>query len=454
MTILKTPFTGGIVLLGFGSIGQGLAPALVSKLNICRTQISVYAKDDYGSDIAKVLGFDFKLQTITKDNFEVVLGSVLKRGDILLNLAVEVSTCDLICLCQKLGAHYIDTSIEPWPGGYDAGTRDVVETTNYWLREQALKLAGKGKPTAVIAHGANPGLISHLMKEALLAFADNKDLDVSGFSWPHLGRALGVEVIQVAERDTQKDDSHLEVGEFANTWSIHGFLSEVNQPAEFGWGSHEAALPIGAQLHDFGCLSSAYWPRLNRAPPTVQTWGPSGHAREAYLITHNESISIAEHMSLVFQGRVIYRPTVYYAYVPCEKARQSLTQWEISGRSPPTKHSLISYRSIRSGQDELGVLLCTQAGSFWYGSTLDINEAHQLLPFNSATSLQVVAGILGAIVWMIENPNEGVVEAEQMDHVRVMDVARPLLGKVQGTHTNWRPNHSGSLRFEEFLKGF
>ena len=455
MHILKTPFTGRIVFVGFGSIGQGLAPALKDKLNICHTQISVYSKDDIGSEIAQVLGFDFKLQAITQDNYESVLGAVLNSGDILLNLAVEVSTYDLICLCQKIGAHYLDTSIEPWAGGYDTKKRDVVETTNYWLREQVLELAGNGKPTAVIAHGANPGLISHLLKEALLEFAEIKELDVSGFTWAHICEALGIYVIQVAERDTQFDDSPLEAGEFANTWSIPGFLSEVSQPAEFGFGTHEVALPLGAQLHNFGCKASAYWPHLD-AVPKVHTWTPSGGACEAYLITHNESISIAKHLSLWLReyDRVVYRPTVYYAYVPCSKARESLISWEASGRAPPTKHSLLSFRSIRSGYDELGVLLCADTGSFWYGSTLHTEEVPRLLPFNSATSLQVVAGILGAIVWMLENPNEGVVEAEQMDHVRVMEVARPLLGSVQGTQTSWRPSRSGNLLFEDFLKGF
>ena len=45
--------------------------------------------------------------------------------------------------------------------------------SNYALRETMLKLVPKyrGGPTAVIAHGANPGLVSHFVKQALVNLA-------------------------------------------------------------------------------------------------------------------------------------------------------------------------------------------------------------------------------------------------------------------------------------------
>ena len=63
-------------------------------------------------------------------------------------------------------------------------------------------------------------------------------------------------------------------GEFVNTWSVDGFISEGCQPAELGWGSHEKALPHDGAHHTFGTNAAIY---LNRpgAGTKVRTWTPT-----------------------------------------------------------------------------------------------------------------------------------------------------------------------------------
>jgi homospermidine synthase len=77
--------------------------------------------------------------------------------------------------------------------------------------------------------------------------------------------------------------------------------------------------------------------------------------------------------------------------------------------------------------------------AYWFGSLLSIDEARALVPFNNATSLQVAAGVLSGIVWAIEHPDRGIVEPEQMDHERVLEIARPYLGTLVGQRTDWTP---------------
>ncbi len=104
---------------------------------------------------------------------------------------------------------YLDTCIEPWPGGYTDPTIPAARRTNYALREEALGLrSGNARaPTAVLTHGANPGLVSHLVKQALLNIAT--DLGIGGAvpgsraEWAELAQRVGVKVIHIAERDTQ-----------------------------------------------------------------------------------------------------------------------------------------------------------------------------------------------------------------------------------------------------------
>jgi homospermidine synthase len=61
------------------------------------------------------------------------------------------------------------------------------------------------------------------------------------------------------------------------------------------------------------------------------------------------------------------------------------------------------------------------------------------VPHNNATSLQVAAAVLGGIVWAIENPRAGPIEADHVDHERVMEIALPYLGEMAGGYSDWTP---------------
>jgi homospermidine synthase len=107
---------------------------------------------------------------------------------------------------------------------------------------------------------------------------------------------------------------------------------------------------------------------------------------------------------------------------------------------------------IASGIDELGVLLMGHAKTaYWYGSRLSIEEARRLVPHNNATSLQVTVGVLAAMVWAIENPRAGVVEADDLDHARILEICAPYLGEVVGAYGDWTPAQGRGFPFPEEL---
>ena len=171
----------------------------------------------------------------------------------------------------------------------------------------------------------------------------------------------------------------------------------------------------------------------------MRSWTPRAGPILGYLITHNESISIADYLTLRREGRVVYRPTCHYAYHPCDDAILSLH--ELQGRAfrPQARFRLMT-GDIVSGADELGVLLYGHArNAYWYGSVLSIGEARRLAPHQNATGLQVSAAVLAGIVWAIENPQRGVVEADEVDHARVLGIMTPYLGTLAGAYTDWTP---------------
>src|SRR5438105_3972281 len=167
-------FDGRLVMLGFGSIGQGILPLLLRHIEMPPERIVVIKPHDHGLDVARELGACTLVTTLDKDNHRDVLQRHLGRGDFLLNLCVDVSSTALIELCQQIGALYLDTCIEPWEGDYLDTSKPLAERTNYALRESALALrrpGGDPGPTVVLTHGANPGLVSHFVKQALMNLA-------------------------------------------------------------------------------------------------------------------------------------------------------------------------------------------------------------------------------------------------------------------------------------------
>ena len=53
--------------------------------------------------------------------------------------------------------------------------------------------------------------------------------------------------------------------------------------------------------------------------------------------------------------------------------------------------------------------------------------------------MQVTSAVLAGMVWALENPNAGIVEADEMDFRRCLEVQTPYLGPVVGVYTDWTP---------------
>jgi homospermidine synthase len=449
-------FPGRLIFVGFGSIGQGVLPLILRHVGIKPDQITIVTADDAGEKIAQEYGVKFVKQALTRGNYKTVLDPIVGRGDFLLNLSVDVSSIALIKFCWEKGSLYLDTCIEPWPGGYTDPTVSPSRRTNYALREEALALRDtrKNAPTAVLTHGANPGMVSHFVKQALLNIAADTGVEtaepVNRAEWAALAHKLGVKVIHIAERDTQVSNRPKEVGEFVNTWSVDGFVGEGCQPAELGWGSHEKNWPRDGKKHDFGRGSAIYLMQPGAAT-RVRTWTPIAGHFHGFLITHGESISIADYLTVKKGEQVAYRPTVHYAYHPSDAAIVSVH--ELAGRNwNIQERKRIMMEEITSGIDELGVLLAGhRKNAYWYGSQLSIQEARQLAPHNSATSLQVTVATLSGLVWAIENPNSGIVEPDDLDFRRALEICRPYLGPVVGEYTEWHPLVDRGRMFPEDL---
>lgn len=350
--------------------------------------------------------------------------------------------------CREIGALYIDTVVEPWLGFYFDDTVDNAARTNYALREtvQREKRANPGGTTAVSCCGANPGMVSWFVKQALVNLAGDLGLtfDIPQQSdrdgWAKLMQKAGVQGIHIAERDTQRAIKPKPLNVFWNTWSAEGFISEGLQPSELGWGTHEKWKPDNAKTHDTGCQAAIYLEQPG-ANTRVRTWCPTPGAQYGFLVTHNESISIADFFTVKnLDGQATYRPTCHYAYHPANDAVLSLHEmFGNGGTQQPVLHVLDEHELV-DGIDELGVLLYGHdKNAYWFGSRLSVEETRELAPDQNATGLQVTSAVLAGMVWALENRESGIVESDEMDFQRCLEVQLPYLGPVEGHYTEWTP---------------
>lgn len=455
-------FGGRVLVLGAGSVSRCTVPILIDHLVDRPDRITVLDRLDLRDAFAGPLaaGVTYVVDEITETNLAAVLGRHVGPGDVLLDLAWNIGAEDILTWCHDHGVLYLNTSLEEWDPYSDPTSRTPQSRTLYvrHMRVRALRDSWDVPgPTAVVEHGANPGLVSHWVKRALediagRAIADGiaaSGVETSLADGDHAGLAesLGLRVIHIAERDTQVSDRPKRVDEFVNTWSVLGFLEEGVAPAELGWGTHERTLPTDAYLHDDGPRNQICIARP-AADTWVRSWVPD-FPIHGMVIRHGEAFTITDHLTTRHpDGTTRYRPTVHYAYCPTDAAIASMR--ELMARGWDLQPELrIMGDEIVDGEDRLGVLLMGHPYTAWWtGSLLSIHEARRLAPGQNATTLQVAAGILGALRWMVDHPDRGVLVPDDLPWREVMSVADPFLGEIRSQPVDWDPLRDRNDPFE------
>ena len=451
-------FDGNIVILGFGTVARCVLPMLMGLAGVSADRYRVVDMEDRREGLSEAMssGLHFERHHVTRDSLDEVLSAVLKHGDLLLNLSVAVDSIPVMDWCHRHGVLYVDTALEVWDDEIGNAEIVVAERTEYHAHQRARRQAREGwrpdGPTAVVTHGANPGLVNHFAKAAMMDLARHTGVQRPAPSgrqdWARLARDLKIRAIHISERDTQIAERPKEVDEFVNTWSIEGFVEEAIMPCEFGWGTHEKTLPAGACHHGEGPCNAIFTAGL-AARTMLRSWVPEGGQIAGYALPHAESVTLSDHFTLWEEGAPIYRPTVAFAYMPCDSAMASLHEFMMRGASMPSRRRILA-GEIVSGMDELGVLLLGDGPcGWWYGSQLDIHEARRLVAGSNATAVQVAAGAVSAALWACRNPACGYCEPEDLPHEEILELALPWLGPIASVPTDWTPLKHRTVLFDE-----
>jgi homospermidine synthase len=445
-----------ILFVGYGAVAQCTLPILLRHVRVPPKNITVMDFEDRSQALARWTkrGVRFVKKRITEDKLASVLGKHLGPGDLLIDLAWNIDACDILQWCHDHGVRYVNTSTEVWDPYAGAENKHPTERTLYWRHMRVRKMVAGWRepgPTAVLEHGANPGLISHFTKQGLLdiarrglaakkwtgaAAAEIRQL-AQERTFNELAWKLGVKVIHCSERDTQITDRPKQVGEFVNTWSVEGFREEGTTTAEMGWGTHEKELPPLACEHREGPKNQICLARMG-INTWVVSWVPD-YCIHGMVVRHGEAFTISDRLTVWDGGRAVYRPTVHYAYCPSDAAIASLHELRGSDYVLAGRHRIMN-DEITSGSDILGALIMGHPfQSWWIGSDLSIEESRRLVPHQNATTMQVAISVVAAVCWMIENPARGVLVPDDLPHDYVLKIARPWLGRFVSKPCAWTP---------------
>jgi len=433
-------FDKKILIIGYGSVGSAVLPLVLRHITADPKKVTVIEKDDHGKIFRKRNagnGVKYVKKEILPNNLEATLKQYTEAGGFVIDVSLNIAAHAIIEWCLKNNVMYLNTSHERWGDQQDEKIPDLSERTLFHTHNEIRKIGAKYPNAATICatSGANPGLVTHLTKAALLKIAAETGVKVEEPTdkegWAQLMKKLGVEVVHVAERDTQIIDKPKMKDEFVNTWSVEGLWAEGRAPSEMGYGTHEPKELENGTIQ--GPAAFLHQPGLT---VLCKSWVPNGGPYNGFLVQHSEAITMSQFFETE-DGK--FRPSVYYVYQPTDGTLASIH--ELRGREldMQTKERIVKDEVV-SGMDELGVLLITNKGkAYWHGSQLDIDSARKLIPGENATSLQVVANILGTIMWALQNPRKGYTEPEAMDHKFILEHAMPYLGPVPFVPTDWRP---------------
>ncbi|MFN0092707.1 MAG: saccharopine dehydrogenase NADP-binding domain-containing protein [Acidimicrobiales bacterium] len=450
-------FTGRVLVLGCGSVSQCTLPLLLKHLDGPRDRVTILDMVDNRAKVAGALaeGVRYEQEQVTETNMAEVLGARVGPGDLVIDLAWDIDCCAILQWCHDHGVMYVNTSVELWDPYTGMAEQHPLDRTLY-VRHMAVRRLvrewDRPGPTAVIEHGANPGLVSHFTKRALWeigerALREGRAVEGRRRALEHamaaeaynlLALELGVKVIHIAERDTQITDRPKEVDEFVNTWSVEGFYEEGITPAELGWGTHEKRMPLGASRHG----GEGPGNQICLPQPGIKTWVRSWvpHCEiTGMVVRHGEAFTISDHLTVWDGPTPIYRPTVHYAYCPADVALNSLHELEMRRWRLQERQRIVT-DEVTSGEDRLGVLLMGHDyKAWWTGSLLSIGETRAVAPHQNATTLQVAASVLGCVEWMIRHPERGVNVPDNLPWREVLDVAYPYLGTFWSDAVDWDP---------------
>ena len=464
-----------IVFLGCGSVSKCCLHYFMEFFQCDHSQITVIDKDKStflfpSVQLAIRKGVRAIHHEITRQNIAKMFDNILnlEAFDVVIDLTTNTPTYKLFKHCRMRKLLYINTSIEDDDGILPERSSPINESI--FLQHINLQsIASKTEDTdsinatTLIEFGMNPGLISVFVKRGILDIAKMvlvHQKRAGGQVSPKLLRYykqkdhrrlaefLKIRAIHCSEIDTQIPHNS-PMQEFYNTWSCVGLITEGVESAQIQIGTHEKVLPFDLQNVDEVIPQLVLTKKSGRdvkfqsiVPLYVDSTGVHFTKISGRCIPHGEGISLNRYL-----GTFRYAPTMHYVYQLNPLTDSMLSKYSshelVKISEDATRWKVLNmYDDMLIGYDNVGALFVMEENPlnplntldtpycFWTGSILHTDETMYKLkdPFFGPTTIQVMAGVLSGVCWMLDNPERGLVFGEDLDDDYILKRAKPYLG--------------------------
>lgn len=433
-------FDKKIVQLGFGAVGKSFFEKVSKEIKFDINKYFVISRDKLEYSFFIELGGNinnFIVADINRNNFKKVFSNYIDEGDFLIDFADGVGTRDFVEWCANKNVMYLNTGETDWEDNWYSIFEENLKKNE--LRNNLKQNSKVNKYPIVLQHGNNPGLVSHFVKSGLeyivkKQFKKNEYLNklLKENKFNELAKELKLKEIHVNDKDYQKVKDIFDENKLYSTWSVDSFFFEMLSEATANIGTDEK------YYNEENCkridLKNGFLEFKDLAINKVgKTYYPKGKF-EAYLVPHEETITIAKNLEVKKGEEIIYRPTVVFLYSPCEYAIQYLKNAKVNsdyisdfhtmqdiksfdnnpvirGFKYPERAEIIYKEKIKYGTEYVGVLLLgSKFEPVWVGNRIKKNFLYKdkrASFWQTPTITPVAMSALAASCWMIKNKDKG-----------------------------------------------
>ena len=429
-------FKNKIVQFGFGAVGKSFFEKISKEIKFSQEQYFVISRDKLEYTFFLELGGkmgNFIVADINRENFKNIFSKYLQEGDLLIDFADSVGTKDFIEWCANQNIMYINTGETDWSDNWYNIFEENLKKNE--LRNQLQKKSNVNRYPIVLQHGNNPGLVSHFVK-AGLAYIVKKQFNhnyeyqklVKENKFNELAQALDLKQIHVNDNDYQEIKEPFDENKLYSTWSADSFFFEMLSEATANIGTSEK-IDNKKQYKNID-LKNGFLEFQDMAIDKVgKTYYPKGKFN-AFLVPHEETITIAKALEVKQEEKVVYRPTVIFLYSPCHLAMEYLKRARVNdylhpdihkpqddnnsiirGFRYPKKVEIVYKENIKRGTEYVGVLLLgSKFEPVWVGNRIKKSFLYQNKKssfWQTPTITPVAMSALSAVCWMIKNKDKG-----------------------------------------------
>lgn len=430
---VKLKFKNKIFIFGYGLVGKSFLRLLKEEIELDMKQVFIIdkSKEELNEFLNEGgLKENYLLHFIESNNYKRIFSSIISKGDALLDFSEQTKNLDSLTWCLQNGVFYLSTSDGTWPEEDETATAyDIFKN----IKKIETKYQ-KGYPSSVIEIGCNPGIVSLFVKEGIKKVAEDienksviKALNNNDFATA--AKELEIETIIISDHDTLELKESLNSEDiFYNTWSPVGLYDEAVSLVELVIGTSFDIDKIKDKVKYFNPKDGYCLLNVRGIETIEKTYSPSGYF-DGHLITHEETLTIGDYLSVYEDNKLIYNPTVYFSYRPSKIALASLNRVKDKGYIKPNSFVRLS-DVLSKGGEYVGIILISRKyGNYYFGTGIDINDLRKKWPRETPTIIQVTSPAVAAFKWMIKNPDQGLTFPERLPEVEILNATKKYLGE-------------------------